>query len=411
MRRPSFLLSLFLLLIPVQLGYHFWPSWSQVQGVRVDYLSPTLFLTDIHSIALISSLLPDWRGLLTRKRFVMVLLISTGIFIHIILSSVPPLSLYKWIRVLHYSLLTLFVYKNAYDVRKQLARVFPFTLVWTSLLALGQWINAGSLNGLFYWLGERSFTVDTPGIALSKVLSSVSLRPYATLPHPNALAGFLFIGWMLALHHRKKDRAWYAITALVFFVIIVCESTAVFVALAFAAFGSFVTHHTLVSPYYSRALLIGAFVASLLTPVFFLSLPPQVISNMSKNSRERVELSVIAGHVFGSNPIKGVGLGTFISSIPQEQTRLPAVLRMRATALFQPVHNIPLLLLTELGILGTIGVMLGLLTIPISQPLAAVFVIGLFDHYWVTLHQPLLLLSLVIGLSLAGRNKGKESSR
>ena len=37
----------FLVTIPTQLGLHFWPEWSKVAGIRVDYLSPVLYLTDI----------------------------------------------------------------------------------------------------------------------------------------------------------------------------------------------------------------------------------------------------------------------------------------------------------------------------------------------------------------------------
>ena len=41
------LLFLFVLLIPTQLGKHFWPEWSRVVGIRVDYLSPTLYFLDL----------------------------------------------------------------------------------------------------------------------------------------------------------------------------------------------------------------------------------------------------------------------------------------------------------------------------------------------------------------------------
>ena len=46
-KAENFLLILFLLLIPTQLGKHFWPDWSSVLGIRIDYLSPTLYLVDI----------------------------------------------------------------------------------------------------------------------------------------------------------------------------------------------------------------------------------------------------------------------------------------------------------------------------------------------------------------------------
>src|ERR1035437_8081006 len=38
---------LLILFLPTQLGKHFWPNSSFVYGLRLDYLSPTLYFTDI----------------------------------------------------------------------------------------------------------------------------------------------------------------------------------------------------------------------------------------------------------------------------------------------------------------------------------------------------------------------------
>src|SRR5690606_3203799 len=38
--------------ITVQLGKHFWPPYSIIHGLRVDYLSPTLHVSDILIFAL-----------------------------------------------------------------------------------------------------------------------------------------------------------------------------------------------------------------------------------------------------------------------------------------------------------------------------------------------------------------------
>ena len=44
---PNLLFYLLILFLPTQFGKHFFPAFSFVSGVRVDYLSPTLYLTDI----------------------------------------------------------------------------------------------------------------------------------------------------------------------------------------------------------------------------------------------------------------------------------------------------------------------------------------------------------------------------
>src|SRR5579872_1357131 len=43
---------LFIFLLPTQFGKHFWLDFSYVLGQRVDYLSPTLYTTDILVTAL-----------------------------------------------------------------------------------------------------------------------------------------------------------------------------------------------------------------------------------------------------------------------------------------------------------------------------------------------------------------------
>src|SRR6266704_691714 len=48
----NLLFSLLILFLPTQFGKHFWPSFSIIQGIRVDYLSPTLYFTDILIILL-----------------------------------------------------------------------------------------------------------------------------------------------------------------------------------------------------------------------------------------------------------------------------------------------------------------------------------------------------------------------
>src|ERR1035437_10261792 len=44
---------LLVLFLPTQLGKHFWPNFSYVYGIRIDYLSPTLYFTDLLVIGLI----------------------------------------------------------------------------------------------------------------------------------------------------------------------------------------------------------------------------------------------------------------------------------------------------------------------------------------------------------------------
>src|SRR5258708_34693956 len=45
--------SLLILLLPTQFGKHFWPDFTIVSGIRIDYLSPTVYVTDLLLLLLI----------------------------------------------------------------------------------------------------------------------------------------------------------------------------------------------------------------------------------------------------------------------------------------------------------------------------------------------------------------------
>jgi len=404
-RLQKTLLNLFLFILPVQLGYHWWPDWSLVSGIRVDYLSPTLYLTDI---VLCLLLVLDWKHvtkLITRN--VLILLVMTVFAaINIWFSKAPEVSVYSWVRFFEYALFVQYVIRNASLVKESIRLTFPFMLSWVSLLAIAQWINRGSLNGLLYWVGERSFSVETPGIALTKFGSNVSLRPYATLPHPNALAGFLLIAWISLKACSPMKIVFWINTVLVAITLILTESVPVYIVIA-ALFtisigkrlGLTVTIHA------KRSLLLSVVFLSLLSPLLFLMLPSDLTSRIGKSSLERIELSILSGDMILKSPFVGIGLGGYISQIPSYQNDLPAVYRGRAVSLYQPVHNVPLLIFSEVG---AIGLFFSLVSIPfiLLSPIGlGVFIISLFDHYWATLHQPILLLCLCVGIALSEKRQ------
>ncbi|MEK7497805.1 MAG: hypothetical protein AAB656_02715, partial [Patescibacteria group bacterium] len=52
----DFLFGLLVILLPTQIALHIWPDWALVQGIRVDYLAPAIYLTDIIIVALVLNL-------------------------------------------------------------------------------------------------------------------------------------------------------------------------------------------------------------------------------------------------------------------------------------------------------------------------------------------------------------------
>lgn len=394
----KFLLPIGILLLPTQLALHLWPSWSLIQGIRVDYLAPTLFLTDIFALLYIALHIrklfmpkPSYRIALLALSFV--LFASINIY----MATSPFLTAYKWLKVCEWMLLASVLYKTRAEVKKNLGTWLPLTLLWTCLLALAQWIKGGSIGGLLYWLGERSFTTQTPGIALSKLFSIVSLRPYATLPHPNVLAGFLLISSIVLFPPLNKKRWFWVVLLLVAVVIFLTESYSTWIAAGIVFVGAIIKRHYSHPIRFTRFFFITQlFVLSLILPVFASSLSGTLTSSAT---RERMELMLVSAHVVTKSPFFGVGLGGFTPNIPSVQPSLPTHFRVRAISLLQPVHNVPLLLLSETGLLGLAGFFIGAMASPLTIPFIAISIISLFDHYWVTLQQTMLLLVFVLSTS------------
>ena len=113
-------LFLFLLLIPTQLGRHFWPEWSYILGIRVDYLSPTLYLLDL-----------IWMGILVKslkskvyqvKNFFnfKTLLIFGFVGINILMAVNPWVAIYKWLRLSQLIISFWYFTKNKQVVKEKL---------------------------------------------------------------------------------------------------------------------------------------------------------------------------------------------------------------------------------------------------------------------------------------------------
>jgi len=103
--------------------------------------------------------------------------------------------------------------------------------------------------------------------------------------------------------------------------------------------------------------------------------------------------------------MQGVGLGNFIPNLLTKNNLYPA----SPFLYFQPVHNIYLLIASELGIIGVLA-FFWLITTALKQSLGkrskalvfallGVFIIGIVDHYWLTLQQTRLLFAALLGLA------------
>lgn len=421
------LFTLLLVLMPTQLGYHFWPEWALVLGRRVDYLSPTLYVTDI----LIFLMIVFWyvesrvgfKGFVSsikqkkKKRYqgVLPLILNTKyvilfillIVVNILSASSKPVAISKWLKVAELFLLGWYIVKTKPRI-ESLALPLAVGVLFSSTLAIIQFLLQRSVGGLMWWFGERTFMVDTPGIARI----ALKMRPYATFPHPNVLGGFLAVVLPLFLVQLHNKRSFFLI------ITIVLGLTALFLTFSRSAWvvgmaGMCITYFVL------RRKRRKIFIPLLLNALFVILFTVFVLKGIDFKGESvvvRQQLNGAALSLWRRSPIVGIGLGNFL-------TELPKVLPSRTIYFLQPVHNIYLLFLAETGVVGLsfFGWLLwnalrGLirdtryrkrnqknsLFVACRLSLVALLLLGFIDHYPVTLQQGQLLMTILIGLNLAG---------
>jgi hypothetical protein len=328
-------------------------------------------------------------------------------FINTFSASVWELSFIKWLKIFELLLFMLTISKdNNLNVRK-IVTTFSLSVIFFGSIGLLQVIRGGTLNGIFYYLGERRFTVSTPGTSLITFFNNLVLRPYSTFSHPNSMAGYLLLVYLFTNFINrpkvtKKEKLLNLISNLIIILLLIlCYSKAAFIAIICLLFIFILKIYKNNKILYLVPLTI--YILSILSPVIY-SLLKFDLKVLPSTISERLVLSNIAGEVLTKHPLFGLGLNNFISNIIYSK-----MLRVPFWFL-QPVHNIFLLTAAETGLIG-LGISFYFVVKYLNYLilnkkftyvliLIAILVTGLFDHYWLTLQQNILLASLFLGLSL-----------
>lgn len=329
------------------------------------------------------------------------------------------------------------------------------TACFQSLLAIFQYLTQTSAG--FSILGEEFLSPGLKGVAkfathgianpllydffpnLSAISdTSVVMRGYGTFPHPNVLAGFLFMGllinlYLLYLSSNKKLKVSLAISLVIISTGLVVTFSrlawvvgllGILVFLAVTILRHRPRRFSLPANHFYFPGRIGLIIAALLIALglnLFLfgtqitdRLTGQDIKNVetSENYVDRKTYGQAAWKMFKANPLFGVGYRSFVARMENysESKLLPHQ--------HQPVHNIYLLILAEAGILALISFLLLLFNIvrpagankksPARETLLIIFLgflaLGFFDHYFLTIEQGSVMFWLTAGMLAAKQN-------
>ncbi len=411
----SVLIWLFAALLPTQLGLHLWPSWSYVEGLRVDYLAPTLTLLDI---VLGLTLLALWTtGALARptshRSIRAILLIGMGMVVNVFFSSLPFLTLSRWIKII----MAGWVFASILN-EKRYQKAVVLGLVSASCvqlaLVLQQFFTQGAIQGGWYWLGERAIYPWMPDIAQLSINGTQFMRPYGTFSHPNAMGGFFlcvhFFLWYTQHKSSPAGKPWSLVCILGTFT----SSLLVCISFSKAAIGTFTLIHILLvfrDPAYRwcKLCLIARPLMLIAVCLIFMQGQGDLYSVEKRWALLSHAMQVILPHL-----VTGTGLGASVATM--------AGVYFHAIPLYQPVHQIGVLWFAETGLVGVVVViyLIGLYATRFDRswgalaPLAAVVLTGLGDHYWLTQLQNIYLFILVIIWHLSlhdSQNDGKMDER
>jgi len=401
---------LILLLLPTQLGRHFWPSFSYISGVRVDYLSPTLYITDVLILLLLflvfikSSRNGTLKNIKKQKKLVIhLVLVSIFVIMNIVFSRNPMVAIYGTLKLFEFIFFGIFSFYKIPKVKKEvLVSLFSATVIGESIIGIFQYVKQSSVGGLLYFLGERTFNGQTPGIANISIDGELILRAYGTFSHPNVFAGFLLLFLVLILFNlklRKIIGALYICALTIGSIALLLTFSRIAIVLWVISVFIFILSKIKMSLFkrvlVSVIILISLIASSIFYTPFYLRFFQSSPTEDSFVIREKLVMKSF--EKVKESPIIGAGLNNYFSGFISSEN----------VFLLQPVHNIFLLILVQTGIVGIIYSLWFLYKtclkvfkkklLYLKLLFFYIIILGLFDHYFLTLQQGQLLLSFLVG--------------
>jgi len=333
------------------------------------------------------------------------------------------LSVYQIIKLAEFVLLFLYIKYNLEFLKiKKILTIFVASGAFQALLAIAQFFSQSSLGLKHFEAGI--FNANIPGVATFFVQGVKFIRAYGTAPHPNVLAVFLLVSifaiYALLLLNREKriTRLLYALCfilcALGLFLTFSRAVILVFVAGSLLFFlVAFFKFKELKSGIIGL-LLLFIVVCLMFTILFWPEFQARFLTMSAKEQAVtlRVYYNDIALSVIKEKPVLGLGLGNFTWYLFNNY-------QLKEFWLYQPVHNLYLLIAVEIGIVGLIVFLIFIAKILLkglkkiqnslgerekTQIICFLFLVscflflGLIDHYFWTIQQSRLLFWVVLGI-------------
>lgn len=264
--------------------------------------------------------------------------------------------------------------------------------------------------------GTAAKDAQTLGVAVVETTVGRTLRAYGTFPHPNIFGGYLVVGvvilgWLARRMKSKRDLAVMLFFASILgstFVITFSRSAWLGILIGASVSTALMLKQKKKLPRRLVWVVGMGCVSVLATIIIFHS---QVFARFNPSLRleaisieERTSQYQTFGNVFFASPILGVGPNAYTFTLSEQDPGQPVWA-------YQPIHNVFLLILAELGLVGFLFFLfwisrIGRMSLMFVRTPDGMFaltlgvsliVIGFFDHYLWSLWPGLALSTFVLG--------------
>jgi O-antigen ligase len=318
------------------------------------------------------------------------------------------LTIYSW-SVLACGFLFYFLISHGPAKKIGLMIVFVISAVIQSLLAWYQFLTQSIFASK--WLGLAAHRAEDLGVFVIEYGDQRWLRAYGSLPHPNMLAAFLVIAliFLFVLSLEADDRQKRLFVGLSWIVMIPALlftfSRAAWLgfAVCYLVFIIWLIVKKIKNRLTIQLLILGVVLAGVLGAMFWQPVTARVLGEQRLeifSNQERVNLYNQSKILIKDFWYRGVGLGNYTLAVNKQIDSSWPVWA------YQPVHNIYLLALAEVGIIG-LGLYLFVICyllfrvrniLAVKLALIVLLIIGLFDHFLWSLYLGILLWWFIIGL-------------
>lgn len=348
-------------------------------------------------------------------------------FLIILLALVSGLSVFwsidsllaqvRWVQLLEAICLLVLILNFNFNLEKiSLAWIISGTI--QSLLAIWQFFGQYAFANK--WLGLSEHLSVGGGSIILQTEHGRWLRAYGSFAHPNILGGFLVFGLFFSIYLFLKTESkkikyfilsvWPIMVTGLFFTFSRSAWLALFISFFVFAAWIFLTKDRAKQKSFIFLILIGLVAVSILFFIFSDLILSRVVvqSDLEAQSLSlRLAFSQQAFSLIKTDWLLGQGLGNYTLGVHHKfNSSWPGYY-------YQPVHNIFLLVLAELGIFGALIFCLIIFLIFYNSRknlslekiifLLSLFVIcfvGFFDHYFLTVYSGILMFWVILGLNL-----------